>query len=133
MWLSGSPTAVLAAGDSHEHTQDVCGLTETSPARASHQMDGKDARGWSSSSRKEVTHSWDCAGLAGGTCGWGRAESSSWIAAQHFCTWWDWSTALSVCQDCSGPAQGSTEQVKLPAVPLGDPVGLSASPYPIGN
>lgn len=117
--LSAGPTAALAAGDSHEHTQDVCGLTETSRARASHQMDGKDARGWSSSwPGRAVTRT------AGSVLAWLQArvggEGASpalglllSTSARHG------STGLLMCQDWAGPAQGSTEQVKLPAVPLG--------------
>lgn len=95
--LSAGPKAALAAGDSHEQTQDVCGLTETSRACASCQMDGKDgtdgkdgkdgkdARGWSSSSWEGRSHAQlEVCSAAGGTCGRGRAVSSSCIAAQHF-------------------------------------------------
>lgn len=109
------PLLPLAAGDSHEHTQDVCGLTETSRARASLQMDGRDARGWSSSwPGRAVT------GTAGTVLGWLQARVGGEGAgpalglllstsARHGGTG---SSGLSMCQGC-------TEQVKVPAVPSG--------------
>lgn len=120
--LSAGPKAALAAGDSPEQTQDVCGLTETSRACASRQMDGKDARGWSSSSAgRAVT------GTAGSVLSWLQARVGGGApcpplglllstSARHGGSG---SSGLSGCQDWSGPAQGSTEQVNLPAVPSG--------------
>lgn len=120
--LSVGPKAALAAGDSHEQMQDVCGLTETSRACASRQMDGKDARGWSSSSPgRAVTRT------AGSVLGWLEARVGGEgpcpplglllsTCARHGGSG---STGVSMCQDWSGPAWGSTEQLNLCTGPSG--------------
>lgn len=130
--LSAGPTAALAAGDSHEHTQDICGLTETSRARASHQMDGKDAWGWSSSwpGRAVTRTAGSVLGRLQARVG-GEGASPALGLLLLFCTTWEhWAVHVPGLGRAS---PGEHRAGEAACCAFGGPVGLSASSHPIGN